>query len=180
MNTAAIAIRTAKPTDAHGLADVHDAAWRFAYRGILPGAELERMISRRGPPWWQRAIARRVPIVVLETGGHVRGYVTYGGSRVRTLPYKAEVYELYVQPEYSGLGFGRRLFRTVQQRMMRRGHQAMVVWCLADNDGACRFYESLGSRQIATAEETFTNVKVAKVAYGFDPRLPPTGSAGFH
>ena len=31
------------------------------------------------------AVARRVPIVVLENGGLVRGYVTYGGSRVRTL-----------------------------------------------------------------------------------------------
>lgn len=177
MSTAAIAIRTAKPTDAHGLADVHDAAWRFAYRGILPGAELERMISRRGPTWWQKAITRRVPIVILENEGHVRGYVTYGGSRVRTLPYKAEVYELYVQPEYSGLGFGRRLFRTVQQRLMRRGHDELVVWCLADNEPACRFYEQLGGRPVANADEMFRDVRVGKVAYAFarstpEPELP--------
>lgn len=168
MSTAAIAIRTAKPTDATGLADVHDTAWRFAYRGILPGVELERMISRRGPTWWRKAITRRVPIVVLENGGRIRGYVTYGGSRVRTLPYRAEVYELYVQPEYSGLGFGRRLFRTVQQRLIRRGHDDLVVWCLADNDPACRFYEALGGRPVAGADEMFRDVKVAKVAYGFD------------
>lgn len=168
MSTTAIAIRTAKPTDAHGLADVHDAAWRFAYRGILPGAELERMIARRGPTWWGKAITRRVPIVVLENAGKVRGYVTYGGGRVRTLPYRAEVYELYVQPEYAGLGFGRRLFRTVQQRLTRRGHDNLVVWCLADNDPACRFYEAMGGRPIADADEMFEDVKIAKVAYGFD------------
>jgi ribosomal protein S18 acetylase RimI-like enzyme len=172
MSTQSIAIRTAKDSDAHGLAAVHDAAWRFAYRGVLPGAELERMIARRGPEWWEKAIGRRVPIVVLEDGAAVRGYITYGASRVRTLPYKAEVYELYIQPEYAGLGFGRRLFRTVQQRLARRGHSALVVWCLAENAGGCAFYERLGGRPVATAEEAFSTKSVAKVAYGFDK--PPT------
>jgi hypothetical protein len=37
---------------------VHDAAWRDAYRGLIPGRELERMIARRGPRWWQSAILR--------------------------------------------------------------------------------------------------------------------------
>lgn len=172
MSTQSIAIRTARESDAHGLAAVHDAAWRFAYRGVLPGAELERMIARRGPEWWGKAIGRRVPIVVLEDGSAVRGYITYGASRVRTLPYKAEVYELYIQPEYTGLGFGRRLFRTVQQRLARRGHSTLVVWCLAENSGGCAFYERLGGRAIASADEAFSTVSVAKVAYGF--QKPPT------
>lgn len=168
MTTEAIAIRTAKPSDAAGIAEVHDLAWRFAYRGILPGAELERMISRRGPEWWGRAVSRRVPIVVLEVGDRVRGYITYGASRMRTLPYRAEVYELYVQPEFTGAGFGRRLFRTVQQRLARRGHDALVVWCLKDNVGGCAFYERLGGRVVASTEEPFDGAEVAKVAYAFD------------
>lgn len=168
MNTEAIAIRTAKMSDAADIADVHEAAWRFAYRGILPGTELERMISRRGPEWWRRAVARRVPIVVLEVGSHVRGYITYGASRMRTLPYRAEVYELYIQPECIGLGFGRRLFRTVQQRLARRGHDALVVWCLKDNVDGCAFYERMGGRIVANASEPFEGAQVAKVAFAFD------------
>lgn len=175
MSTDAIAIRTAKASDATGLAAVHDAAWRFAYRGMLPGADLERMISRRGPQWWSNAIERRVPIVVLEVGGKIRGYVTYGASRARTLPYRAEIYELYIQPEWAGMGFGRRLFRTVQQRLARRGHDALVVWCLAENGLGCQFYDGLGGRRIATADETFGGVRVNKVAFGFD-RQPPASS----
>ncbi|GAB5378595.1 MAG: GNAT family N-acetyltransferase [Acuticoccus sp.] len=171
MTTKAIAIRTAKLSDAPGIAEVHDLAWRFAYRGILPGAELERMIARRGPDWWRRAVARRVPIVVLDVGARVRGYITYGASRMRTLPYGAEVYELYIQPEFTGVGFGRRLFRTVQQRLARRGHDALVVWCLKDNIDGCAFYERLGGRVVASAEEPFENAEVAKVAYAFDGRL---------
>ncbi|MEM6761879.1 MAG: GNAT family N-acetyltransferase [Pseudomonadota bacterium] len=169
MTTEAIAIRTAKPSDARGLADVHDAAWRYAYRGVLPGAELERMIARRGPEWWARALRRKVPIVVLEAEAKVRGYVTYGRSRMRSLPYRAEVYELYLQPEYIGVGFGRRLFRTVQQRLARRGHSTLVVWCLSENRSACAFYERLGGRAVAEANEPFESSTVAKTAYAFEP-----------
>lgn len=176
MSIDAIAIRTAKTSDRTGLAAVHDSAWRYAYRGVLPGAELERMISRRGPEWWESAIRRRVPIVVLEAEGDVRGYVTYGASRLRLMPYRAEIYELYIQPEWTGLGFGKRLFRTVQQRLARRGHDALLVWCLADNDVGCAFYEGLGGRPVARSEEAFGGVKIGKVAYGF--ARGPAGSAG--
>lgn len=173
MTTEAIAIRTAKLSDAPGLADVHDQAWRFAYRGVLPGAELERMIARRGAAWWHNAVARRVPVVVLDVGGNVRGYITYGASRMRSLPYRAEVYELYVQPEYMGTGFGRRLFRTAQERLSRRGHDTLVVWCLLDNTTACSFYERLGGTMVASAMEPFESEQVAKVAYAFDRRNAP-------
>mgnify|MGYP001795317324 FL=1 len=176
MTTQSIAIRSARPTDGHDLAMVHDAAWRFAYRGVLPGAELERMISRRGPEWWGKAVRRRVPIVVLDDGKAVRGYVTYGASRVRSLPYRAEIYELYIQPEYAGLGFGRKMFRTVRQRLSRRGHDAVIVWSLAENDAACQFYERLGGRSVATADEPFESVSVAKVAYGFDKHTARSGA----
>lgn len=170
MTTASIAIRNASPGDGRQLAEVHDAAWRFAYRGVLPGAELERMIARRGADWWESALERRVPVVVLDVDGTVRGYVTYGGSRVRTLPFRAEIYELYITPEFTGLGFGRRMFRTVQERLSRRGHETLVVWCLTENRGGCAFYEKMGGETVATAKEAFEGGSVSKVAYGFDRR----------
>jgi len=173
MTTKAIAIRTAKLSDAADIAEVHDAAWRFAYRGILPGAELERMIARRGPEWWRRAVSRRVPIVVLEVGARVRGYITYGASRMHALPYRAEVYELYIQPEFMGAGYGRRLFRTVQQRLSRRGHDQLVVWCLIENVDGCAFYERLGGQVVASASEPFEGGDVSKIAYAFDRRNAP-------
>lgn len=172
MTTDAIAIRTANPGDAMGLARVHDESWRFAYRGVLPGAELERMIAKRGPQWWEEAVRRGVPMLVLHGDGEVQGYVTYGASRMRNLPYRAEIYELYIQPEYAGMGFGRRMFRTVQQRLARRGHHALIVWCLADNDAGCRFYQRIGGRRVAEAREQFSSVAVDKIAFAFD--RPPT------
>ena len=55
MSTILIEIRRAKPYDAEAVADAHDEAWRTAYQGIIPGAELERLINRRGAAWWDSA-----------------------------------------------------------------------------------------------------------------------------
>ena len=44
-----VSIRHASPGDAEDIAFVHDVSWRDAYRGVIPGVELERMIARRGP-----------------------------------------------------------------------------------------------------------------------------------
>ena len=56
-----ISIRPARLGDEGDIAEVHDEAWREAYRGVIPGRELERMIARRGPPGgaWRSRGARR-------------------------------------------------------------------------------------------------------------------------
>src|SRR5260370_25607715 len=82
-----ISIRAARLGDEGEIASVHDAAWREAYRGMIPGRELERMIARRGPAWWRLAIARRTPLLVLEFGEAVVGYLSYGRNPVPTLRY---------------------------------------------------------------------------------------------
>ncbi len=102
MTTGLIEIRRARPQDAPSLAEVHDAAWRTAYRGLIPGLELERMIERRGPKWWQSAIRRGSRISVLLVGDEVAGYTNYGGNRAKNLPFGGEIYEIYLKPVYQG------------------------------------------------------------------------------
>src|SRR5690606_26577131 len=100
MSTLSIGVRRAETSDASGITAVHDAAWRYAYEGLIPAQELNRMIARRGAAWWERAIRRGTGILVLDVGGTVAGYATFGPNRARDLPQKGEVYELYLMPEY--------------------------------------------------------------------------------
>ena len=104
MSQALITIRRAIPGDAAGIADVHDAAWREAYRGVIPGGELERLIARRGPAWWRRAVAQGSRLLVLSMQGKIGGYVSYGRNRALAMDYDGEIFELYLAPEYQGLG----------------------------------------------------------------------------
>ena len=163
-----ITIRKARKDNADEIAEVHDSAWRDAYRGIIPGRELERMIARRGPRWWRSAIARGSRLVVLDFDDSIGGYASYGRNRVPALPYQGELFELYLAPEFQGLGFGRRLFQAVRRDLGEFGYQNMVVWALADNERALGFYERMGGRVVRRAPEKFGTETRDRVAYAFD------------
>ena len=102
MKTNVIGVRRAEARDAEAITAVHDTAWRFAYDGMIPARELNRIVARRGAQWWDRAIRRGTAILVLEVGGTICGYATVGPNRARNLAQKGEVYEIYMKPEYPG------------------------------------------------------------------------------
>lgn len=167
MSELVISLRPARPTDAVELAAVHDAAWREAYRGVLPGVTLEQMLARRGPRWWRKAVTRPRRISVVDFGGRLAGYAIYGPTRSPNLPQGGEIDELYIDPVMQGIGLGTRLFAAARHELAAEGHRGLVVWALADNERACRFYERLGGRVAAEANAVFGGQRCPKVAYTF-------------
>ena len=128
---------------------VFEAAWREAYSGIIPGLTLEKMIARRGERWWRATITRGRPLVVLDIGQGIAGYASYGRCRDRSLPAEGEIDELYLAPEYQGIGFGRRLFKAVRNDLRDRRDEADRRLGLAETSRARGFYEGLGGRSVA-------------------------------
>jgi ribosomal protein S18 acetylase RimI-like enzyme len=168
MGTLAIELRKALPGDAGEIAQVHDEAWANAYAGIVPHKALMRMISRRGESWWANAIKRSTCVLVLEIGGKITGYATLGRNRVSTLPYSGEIYEIYLRPDYQGIGLGTRLFLAARAELKRRGLKGTVVWVLAENDRAIGFYSNAGGNRVAEGEEIFDGTKLVKYAYSWN------------
>ncbi|QLP97226.1 MAG: GNAT family N-acetyltransferase [Rhodoblastus sp.] len=167
MVEALISVRRARPDDAGEIAAAHDAAWREAYRGLIPGRELERMVTRRGPDWWRMAIRRGTRLMVLDFDESVAGYVTFGRSRWPALPYAGEIFELYLAPEFAGIGFGRRLFSTARRELAALGLGSTVVWALAQNERAVGFYRHMGGRDVGSGQERFGAELRERVAFGF-------------
>ena len=128
------------------------------------------MIARRGAPWWRRAVVSGARLIVCEFEGEVVGYASVGSSRARFLPYAGEIFELYLAPTFQGLGFGARLFGAARGELRRTGRSSFVVWALAENARALRFYERLGGVEVWRAPERFGNEVLARVAFGFDAR----------
>ncbi len=165
MNTLTIDIRKAEPDDAGAIADVHMEAWRGAYSGIIPYRTLTAMINRRGPGWWANAIRRAATVLVVEIGGKIVGYATIGRNRARELKQQGEIYELYLRPEYQGIGLGTRLFAAARRTLVDHGLKGMVVWALEDNDNALAFYAGAGGRDVAEGVEVFEQKALKKVAF---------------
>jgi len=166
-NTTLIEVRRAKPSDAMAIASTHDEAWRAAYQGIIPGPELDKLVNRRGPDWWASAIRKGSRIAILVFGDNVAGYANYGRNRARSLYYDGEVYELYLRPEFQGLGFGRKLFTSARRDLVQSGLQSLVVWALSDNEPAVAFYRTLGGKAVARSSERFGTKVLDKVAYAW-------------
>ena len=167
MSTTLIEVRPAKAADAVAVASTHDEAWRAAYQGIIPGAELEKLINRRGPHWWDSAIRKGSRVSVLVFGDKVAGYANYGRNRARSLHFEGEIYELYLRPEFQGLGFGRRLFSAARRDLVQSGLKSMVIWALSDNEAATEFYCALGGRMVARSSEKFGPKSLDKVAFAW-------------
>jgi ribosomal protein S18 acetylase RimI-like enzyme len=168
MSTVLIEIRRARPDDAKSVATTHDDAWRAAYQGIIPGRELDRLINRRGADWWDGAIRKGSRISLLVFGETTAGYANYGRNRARSLYYNGEIYEIYLRPEFQGLGFGRRLFTAARRDLAQSGMKSLVVWALADNEPAVGFYNALGGRPIARSSEKFGDKVLDKVAFAWN------------
>lgn len=168
MTTLSIDIRRAEPQDAEAIATVHDRAWHGAYAGVIPHRALNAMVGRRGPRWWANALQRSTTVLVLEVGGEIAGYATLGRNRAKDLEQAGEIYELYLSPEYQGIGFGSRLFQAAREMLDAHGFKGLVIWALEDNTPALDFYESVGGRNIAEGVEIFDSKALRKIAFVWD------------
>lgn len=167
MSTRTTSIRRARERDIGGLSRVFDAAWREAYRGIIPGVALERMIAQRDGAWWRGALRRGRPIAVLDSGDAVVGYAAYGRVRSRDLGTAGEIDELYLLPEYQGLGLGRRLFRAVRNDLADHSLTRIGAWALEENGRAGAFYAALGGRAGPRVLDRVAGVPLPKIGYIF-------------
>lgn len=167
MTTTTVSIRRARAADAASLSAVFDDAWREAYQGVIPGVALERFLARRGPETWREMIGSGRGFAVITFGERIAGYATYGRARDRAMRADGEIDELYIAPEFQGLGLGTRLFRAVRNDLIDRGLTRIGVWALADNARACGFYEGLGGVAGAESVERISRFCLPKVGYLF-------------
>ncbi|MEO8462373.1 MAG: GNAT family N-acetyltransferase [Chloroflexota bacterium] len=133
--------------DARAIARVRTASWRAAYAGIVPHAILERLDAEALEARFEERIAHPGPastLVVEDRERHVVGFASVGPARDDDLPGLGEVYAIYLDPAFRGLGFGRNLFAAALARLFGAGFGEIVLWVFTDNHPARRFYERHG------------------------------------
>ncbi|MEL6872579.1 MAG: GNAT family N-acetyltransferase [Pseudomonadota bacterium] len=160
-------IRRARLSDAESLMRVQRESWMLAYRGIIPHDQLKAMVDRRSAAWWRGAIRSRDHVLALDVDGSLAGYATCGRSRhVRDVD--GEIYELYLAPNYQGLGFGELVFEACRATLDRRSYRGLVVQVLSENEQAVDFYWARGGRPTAETFERFGETLVSKLTLTWD------------
>jgi GNAT superfamily N-acetyltransferase len=157
-------VREGRPADAKSVAQIFKDSWLLAYRGIIPHLHLEKIIRERPAQRWREQLKPGGGTLVLEVGGAIAGYATIGEARQRGR-YQGEIYELYLDPIYQGVGLGEHLFEGCRHMLDVRRLNGLIVWALLDNSAACDFYWRRGGRPVASAYQRFGEARLEKVAF---------------
>lgn len=137
-------VRAAGAADAGAIDHVRFASWRAAYGDLLP--------ADASAQWDHDAATARVAdrlasghyrALVAEDGDEIVAFVSFGPYRDDDLAGAGEVYALYARPDRWSTGLGRMLLPAAVDAL---GIRPVVLWVLAANSRARRFYELSGWR----------------------------------
>lgn len=146
--------RRASVDDARAIAALHVASWHATYPGLIPDEALAGVTVESNEPRRREALAREAEqpdsghTWVIETDGEVRGFAVAGPARDEAEDSRlvGELYAIYLDPDYIECGLGRQLWQVALADLEVRGFKECIVWVLAGNHRACRFYERAGFR----------------------------------
>jgi ribosomal protein S18 acetylase RimI-like enzyme len=168
----ALSVRTARQEDAADLARIYIESWHDTYAGIIPHALLAAMSHKNHTARWLTAIKGTErntggAVLVAEDATHgLVGLASLGGARDKALGFDGEVYTLYVDPAFLGMGVGRTLlagaFHTLKERKLR----SCIIWAHAKNN-ACFFYEALGGKRVATRTTRLLGELTPEIGFGW-------------
>ena len=127
-----------------------------------------------------RAGAERIFVAEAAAGAGARRVVGFAGggpARRAATGHAGEVYTLYVEDDFHGLGIGRALFSALAAGLARDLGPSLVVWVLAGNP-ARFFYEALGGRPAGRRLGTLGGQAIEELAYGWSGAAVPVHLRG--
>ena len=143
-----VSVRRAKPRDANRIGLVHVRSWQATYRGHFPQEFLDGLEPKQRAAKWRRYLKQndddRAQLLVIEQDGDIVGFANVGPCRDEEFVSAGEVRAVYLLPEYWDRGLGRELMIAGLDALTSAGFREAILWVLAGNERARRFYEAGG------------------------------------
>ena len=166
MNDLALSLRQARPSDAADLARIYIESWQDTYAGILPHSLLGAMSLKRHATRWRNTIRSGQVVVAEAERDGVIGLASLGPARDRGLGFDGEIYTLYVDPAFLGLGTGKALLHGAFETLKDRKFTSCLVWSHARNN-ARFFYEAMCGQRVAERTTRMGGAPVPEIAFGW-------------
>lgn len=168
-----VLVRPARLDDASRLAEIHIAAWRAAYRGIMTDDVLDSLDLNRSTAAWTRNLtdpANPIRTFAVESDDRVLGI---GGvcpprdpaevlDRLPSAAGLGEIAFINLDPEAFGTGLARVLFTALEDELRADGFARAYLMVAEGNDRAMRFYEKQG----------WMRTEITHAYDGVDPPVP--------
>ena len=161
------------------MAGVHVRSWQAAYRTLLPDDYLDQLRPEDRAKTYDFASLDPVKprTIVAADEGLIYGFATTAPSREPDLTDHGELYALYVDPEQWGRGIGTALVSAARARLVSLGFRNAVLWVLAGNVRAERFYQiDRWAPDGLSRTDSVWGITVDEVRY--QRRLEAPGAAG--
>jgi ribosomal protein S18 acetylase RimI-like enzyme len=174
-------IRLATPDDALPLARLHVAAWRAAYRGLVPDEFLDGLdVDARAARFRSWLTAREAENHMAEEDRELWGWLTVDGCRDPDLDPQTtgEIWGIYLAPAHWRQGLGRTLCRYGEEILRSRGYAVATLWVLSGNERARRFYEAMGFFADGASKSPDLGVPLEAVRYRKALGVEPAKSGG--
>ncbi|MES2252863.1 MAG: GNAT family N-acetyltransferase [Pseudomonadota bacterium] len=160
--------RSATLDDASAIARVHLQAWKESYVGLIEQEYLDsisfsdRLKLRRN--MLTTANSKKLNLVVLHNE-KIIGFCDAGPCFTPSSDYKGEVYAIYLLNEYKHLGIGTELIQMAKKHLVEQELTPFIVWVLAENKSACRFYEKCKGFVFQRKHEWIGSVQYQEIGY---------------
>lgn len=160
-----ISIHVAAESDLPGIQEVAHRTWTVTYAGLIPdddiAAFLEANYNLDRLAFVRESMGEGM--LVARSDGQVVGYVMVTKDRDGT----AQIWAIYVLPEWQRRGAGTLLWAAALARGRQLGSGELVLWVLAGNNPARRFYERQGARAAEERDFPVGGGSVKEVCYRF-------------
>lgn len=164
-------IRTAKSSDAQGIATVHVETWQEAYKGIIPDAYLESLsVDAKEANWRHSLEDGKTQVLVAELNSQLIGWIAFGPSRDdNSASESGEIEAIYVLADFWSTGVGKKLWLKAIDKLVEQGFTSVSLWVLTENIRAIDFYlkagllpESGRLKEIEISGKTLKEIRYSK------------------
>lgn len=163
-----ISFREAAVTDCMAVAKVHVQSWKESFRGLLPQAFLEKMsVEKRAKAFEKGFTAESYRMYVAEAQERgIVGFADFGEPR-ENIGYEAELYAIYLLPEFQRRSIGKKLFNLGAEYFARSGKNSMYLSALEVSPYRS-FYEKTGGQIVGRKQVEIEGAEYEELIYGWN------------
>jgi ribosomal protein S18 acetylase RimI-like enzyme len=144
-------VRAATTSDSHGIAALHAASWRYAYRGALSDEYLAGDVESDRRQLWESRLAEPTEsqrVLLVEDGVDLLGFAcVYIGEDPQWGSY---LNNIHVVQATQGRGIGRLLLNATAEVCSKSHSGGLYLWVLQSNTRAQGFYARHGGENTGT------------------------------